>query len=281
MSISHEPTDLAELDYEPPANEIVDGVHYPSSDGVEMGEGDWHFTALTTLFGMLRQHYRRKQAYVAGDMMLYYDEGNPSAVRASDVMVILGVSSQRRPSWLTWVEGKVPDVAFEVASKSTRGEDLGPKKAVYERIGISEYFWFDPIGDPADPERPRLRGWRLVENRYVPIEPDDHGSMASEQLNLWLYLDSDLLRLLDLETHLPLKTHEEWESFGTREKRRYRKLAKSMRQRYLRRVRREVAAAEAETQRMQAHAESEQRKLRDEVDRLKAMLDRREDATDT
>ena len=196
-------------------------------------------------------------------------------------MVILGVSSHRRPSWLTWVEGKVPDVAFEVASKSTRNEDLGPKKAVYERIGVAEYFWFDPIGDPADPERPRLRGWRLVENQYVPIEPDDHGSMASEQLNLWLYIDSDLLRLLDLETRLPLKTHEEWESFGTREKRRYRKLAKSLRQRFLRRIRGQVADAEAEQQRMRADAEAEQRKLRDEVERLKAMLGRRDDSTNT
>ncbi len=242
-----------------------------------MGEGDWHITALTILFNMLRHHYRGQDAYVAADMMVYYEEGNPRAVRAPDVMVCMGVSSHQRPSWLTWVEGVVPAVVFEIASPSNKGNDLGPKKAIYERIGVGEYFAFDPIGDVLTEERGRLRGWRLVNDRYEPIEPDDHGNMDSLLLNMHLYIEGTELRLVDLETRLPLKTYDEMANFSEREVRRFRELGKSLRRRFRRKVRRlEVATTGA-----LAEAEAERRKLLDEVERLKAMLDRRDQSTNT
>jgi Uma2 family endonuclease len=278
MSIAHthERPDIEEIDDRPDPWEMVNGVYYPSSDGVEMGEGDWHFTALATLFGMLRPHYKGKDAYVAGDMMLYYEEGNPRAVKAPDVMVCLGVSSQPRGSWLTWVEGTVPAVVFEIASKSTRAEDLGPKKAVYERIGIPEYFAFDPIGDAFRSDLVRLRGWRLVEGHYEPIEPDAQGSLESQQLHLLLYVEENLLRLLDLETRLPLRIDEEKRALSERQRQRLREFRRSMKESLARKFRRNFRKRlEAATSKLNDRTEAERLRadaLAAELEQLRARI---------
>lgn len=215
MSISHPPIDLDEFEFEseseaqsgPPPEEVRDGIHYPSSDGEEMGESGWHLVAMTTLFSMLRRHFSGQDVYVAADMMLYYEEGNPRAVRAPDCMVVLGVKNHQRRSWLAWEEGALPSVVFEVASAGTFRQDLGAKRRVYEKLGIPEYFLFDPIAlsDSAHP----LRGFRLREGRYVAIPRDERGGLVSERLGMLIYPEVDILRLVDLQTHRPLLTDDE------------------------------------------------------------------------
>jgi hypothetical protein len=64
-------------------------VHYPESDGKPMGETDAHIDALIYLREALRDQFRDDpQTYVAGDMLLYYEEGNPAACVAPDVFVV-------------------------------------------------------------------------------------------------------------------------------------------------------------------------------------------------
>ena len=61
-------------------------VHYPSSDGRPMAESDFQRTPLTYAVDRLRHHFRgRRDAYVSGNLLLYYEEGNPRASVALDV----------------------------------------------------------------------------------------------------------------------------------------------------------------------------------------------------
>ena len=56
-----------------------------------------------------------------------------------------------------------PDLVVEVSSPSTRRRDLSLKRDLYERFGVSEY-WF------VDIEAERAEAYRLSEGRYGPPE---------------------------------------------------------------------------------------------------------------
>jgi hypothetical protein len=59
-------------------------VHYPDSDGKPMGETGIHVNATLEFFSTLKWLVlgHRLDVYVATDMFLYYEQGNPKAVKA-------------------------------------------------------------------------------------------------------------------------------------------------------------------------------------------------------
>ncbi|MDE0448973.1 MAG: hypothetical protein OXH96_20095 [Spirochaetaceae bacterium] len=64
-------------------------VDYPSSDGKPMAESDFQRTPLTYAVDRLRQHFRsRRDVYVSGNLLLYYQEGNPRAAVAPSTTTI-------------------------------------------------------------------------------------------------------------------------------------------------------------------------------------------------
>ena len=141
-------------------------VEYPSGDGQPMAENDWQLLAIINSVSALQHHYRdRPDVYVSGDLFIYYEEGNPRARVAPDVFVAFGVPSHKRPSYKVWEEGVVPAFVMEVASVSTWREDDGRKAKLYERLGVQEYWQYDPTGEYLGL---RLKGRRLVEGAYVP-----------------------------------------------------------------------------------------------------------------
>ena len=58
----------------------------------------------------------------------------------------LGPRNSRR-TYLRWDEGAAPAAVFEITSRSTRREDRRTKRPLYQRLGVEEYFLFDPLGD--------------------------------------------------------------------------------------------------------------------------------------
>lgn len=55
-----------------------------------------------------------------------------------------------------------------MTKESTRWEDLGTKRPLYEWLGVrGEYFLCDPM---AEYLRPVLRGFRLIGDRYVDLK---------------------------------------------------------------------------------------------------------------
>jgi Uma2 family endonuclease len=186
--------------------EAVAEIHYPDSDGQPMGETGIHVNATMEIFGTLKiLHFRnRPDVYVTADMFFYYEQGNPKAVKAPDVMVIKGVESQEeRRSYKLWVEKRVPCVVFEVTSEDTKRDDTVIKLELYARLGILEYFLFDPLAEYLDPP---LQGYRLKAGRYEPIVADEHGRLESLELGLKLDFDNDSVRYFDPLTDQPMPT---------------------------------------------------------------------------
>ena len=136
-------------------------IVYPYSDGKPMGESGIHVNQILLLKSLLDLHYQKKNdVYVCADMFLYYEEGNPAKNVSPDVMVILGVPKYERKSFFTWKEGKSPDVVFEITSESSFLYDTTTKLKLYQKLGVKEYFIFNPLAEPMTLEN-ALIGHRL------------------------------------------------------------------------------------------------------------------------
>ena len=177
-------------------------VHYPERDGKPMGETDVHRQEIMDAIAALMEFFRdRPDVYVAGNLLLYYEEGNPSACISPDVFVVFGVANKLRRTYKMWEEQQAPAAVLEVTSRSTRLEDLGTKRVLYESLGVREYFLFDPLGEYL---RPPIQGYHLVDGEYVRQEPDSSGALTSKALGLRLIREDSRLRLLDDTTGRPL-----------------------------------------------------------------------------
>lgn len=182
---------------------------YPEGDGKPMAETAIHRDVMILLILMLKAFFaRRRDVYVSGNMMLYYEPGNRRAAVAPDVFVTMGVPKlPERRVYFTWREGKPPTVVVEVTSRKTRRKDLVDKRDTYARMGVQEYFLFDPL---AEYLRPQLQGFRLVAGAYEPVPVSEvDGSLVSEQLGLLLVVMNGQLRLIDRTTGDVLPTPDE------------------------------------------------------------------------
>lgn len=181
-------------------------IIYPESDGSPMGETDLHISLLTYLREALLDYFRDDpQVYVAANLFLYYEEGNPAAVIAPDVFVVKGVAKGNRRVYKLWTEGQTPQVIFELTSRSTRLDDLGTKRALYAMLGVSEYYIYDPYGDYLEP---RLWAYHLETGagmmaEYVRVLDE---IIYSPALGLDLVPEGDLLRLRNSQTSQNLLT---------------------------------------------------------------------------
>ena len=195
-----------------PAPAVAVPIHYPSSDGKPMAENDAQRSAITYGIGALSRHFGdRPDVYVSGDLLIYYEEGDPRVSIAPDVFVVLGVEKRRRPNYRLWEEGRAPAFVLEVASPSTWRDDLGWKRSVYARLGVREYWRYDPAGEhlPA-----RLQGERLTRAGYVrqPAETAPDGTLTLRSRTLGLELRAAPgreMRFRDPATGQELRSHDE------------------------------------------------------------------------
>ena len=190
-------------------------VHYPCSDDQPMAESEFQLVPMLYALTVLRAYFRRREnVYVGGDMFVYYEEGNPRAVVAPDVFVVIGAPKRAehpRDTYKLWEEPKGPDFVLEVLSSSTWEEDLGPKRALYASLGVAEYWLLDPTREHL--LSPPLRGMRLVGQSYrdLPVlqVAADAPTFRSEVLGLDLFLNRGALRFRDPATGEDLFSHEE------------------------------------------------------------------------
>jgi Uma2 family endonuclease len=188
-------------------------IYYPDTDGLPVAESDFQLGPLIYAIDALRAYFQgRDDVYVAGDLFLYYEEGNPSAVVAPDVFVVLGAPNRARASYMLWREPKAPDFVLEITSQSTRAQDQGTKRERYALLGVQEYFQHDPTHDYLEPP---LQGLRLVGNASQPIpattSPEGTLVLRSAVLGLELRLEEETLRLYDPATGQRLLSYQEAE----------------------------------------------------------------------
>ena len=200
-------------------------VEYPSSDGQPMAETSVHRECIVDTIGTARGLFaERPDVYVSGDMFVYYEEGNPRASVVPDVFVVVGAVKDElreggwRDTYKLWEEPKGPDFVLEVTSRSTRRQDQVRKRALYARLGVGEYFLYDPRGEYLAPP---LQGMRLRGGEYerlAPVRlPDGGEGVWSEVFGLYLCRRGQALRLHDPVTRRDLRTLGEEAAAGREE----------------------------------------------------------------
>ena len=78
-----------------------------------MAETDFHRKLLNELVEILDDWFRNDpKAYVSGNLLLFYEEGNKRRHVSPDVFVVFGVPKGDRPNYLLWEEGHGPNVVI-------------------------------------------------------------------------------------------------------------------------------------------------------------------------
>ncbi len=191
-----------------------DDIFYPDEDGERMAASDFQRNPLTYCVEALKAHFEAEpDIYVSGDLLIYYEPyrpGIPAKSFAPDVFVVFGIPKYERRSYKIWEEGKSPDVAIEIASEHTWQKDI-ENIDLYRRLGVGEYFLYDPTGDYFDPV---LRGYRLDKKgfyRRIRLRklPGGIQKLDSRFLGLELHLESGRMRVYDPVKKEYLFTHSE------------------------------------------------------------------------
>ena len=168
----------------PPPVRLPGQHELPCEDGEPM-ETSRHRAQMAHLIEALEHATRdRDDVYVAGNMFVYFSprQLKNEFFRGPDVFVVLGAEKKERLSWVLWEEMRLPDVVIELTSTSTRDEDYGTKKDVYERIWkTAVYVIYDPITHALD-------AWQLEGGRYVPAPRAENGDVEIGLLGLRLGL---------------------------------------------------------------------------------------------
>lgn len=182
----------------PATSEII----YPSSDGEPLAETQQHVLAILMALALLRLYLQEQQAVVFADQYLYYIEGNSRARVAPDVMVVFDIEKRLYANYKIWEGQQTPAIIFEVTSAGTKETDWNFKKTLYEQLGVTEYWLFDPYGEWVTEQ---LQGYRLNEDGvYKPIRDN-----CSEVLQLKLQAEEYLIGFYRLDNGEKLLTPEE------------------------------------------------------------------------
>ncbi len=185
---------------------------YPYDDGEPLGQNQQQIAQLLYAAPALQALFEERDqgAFVGCDMFIY-PRRHRSGV-APDLFVAFGADASRtdRLSYKLFEGEPVPSFVMEVLSGSTADEDLGPKRNVYARMGIAEYWLFDPVGGDIPGLPDRVAGYRLVEGEYQPIAPLPEGrGCPSGVLGLELRAEGANLRFHDPRTGQDLLLHGE------------------------------------------------------------------------
>jgi len=226
---------------------------YPTGDGKPMAETPIHGDNMFAIIDVLRSRYARDpRVYIAGNMLMYYVPNDKRRHVSPDVFLVKDIPHKYRGAYFVWIEGKAPNIVFEISSRSTSKEDLNKKFRLYQdTLQVPEYFLFDPMEEYLSPS---LQGFRLREGGYVPIEPVE-GRLPSEELGLHMERDGAFLRLYDPAIGKRLLTSREERDVELAARQQAEAKAEAAKQQA------EAAKQQAEAAKQQAEAERRQSKF--------------------
>lgn len=160
---------------------------YPSHGDPPLTDTEVQRVEREALYAVLAEHFRgRDDLYVGADMFVYYEQGNRNKKVSPDLFVCFGVSRRTRRVYKTWEDSHGLDWVLEVVSLGTWRHDFGRKRKLYaDRMGVQEYFLYDPEGIYL---RQPLLGFRRQGAALKPFRAEASGRFQSEQLDLELGL---------------------------------------------------------------------------------------------
>ncbi|MGI2904494.1 Uma2 family endonuclease [Tolypothrix sp. VBCCA 56010] len=161
------------------------------SDEPEM-ESSLHYMQLLLLVTCLDWLWRDKNDYFIGaNLTIYFSRQQlrNRDFRGPDFFLVKQTQKRPRNSWVVWEEdGKYPNLIIELLSTSTADTDRNLKKNLYQNsFHTPEYFYFSP-------DTLEFAGFRLVGSEYKEITANNNGWRWSQELSLYLGLDSGKLR---------------------------------------------------------------------------------------
>jgi Uma2 family endonuclease len=139
-------------------------------------------------------HYVSKDRWLRMDPDDEHDKLLPDLLLARDVLK----QQWNVNEYLPWLVGKAPEVLAEFLSPSSEGVDQKEKPDRYGKLGVQEYFLFDPDGTYGVP---RIQGWVLRRDggrETLPRAVD--GSIASRQVPVRFGLVDDHIGVSDMRT---------------------------------------------------------------------------------
>ncbi|MBI4612806.1 MAG: Uma2 family endonuclease, partial [Planctomycetes bacterium] len=101
-------------------------------------------------------------------------------------------------SYLLWKTDVPPAVAFEIVSPGNEYKDVVGNREVYARLGIGEYYWFNP----ASSELVALC-LDAGTGEYRPLDPDVLGRYWSPALGLHVGLENGRIALYREGRYVP------------------------------------------------------------------------------
>jgi len=138
---------------------VPDPMHLEGwEDNDEPLATDWHRWDRDHGESMLRARFAGPDCYVSGETWLHMDPLHLDDKLQPDLLGALGVVHTARAGYNPEVEGKPPDLLAEFLSDSSLKADRSDKWPRYARLGVREYFVFNPGGRFRDP---RIQGWSL------------------------------------------------------------------------------------------------------------------------
>ena len=181
---------------------IIDPRDLPDEPN-HVHDGMFQNSNILDVVTILKSRYKDDPTvFVDGGTIICYNPDNLNDRVFPDCYVAFGVDAGAifaQNGYLTWQVGKAPDFALEIASESTARRDITDKRDLYERIGVKEYWRFDPSG--GDYYGASLVGDRLVSGAYEPIElevnPDGLVSGYSAVLGLSLCVQEGMHPIAD------------------------------------------------------------------------------------
>ncbi len=248
---------------------VPDPMHLEGwEDNDEPLATDWHRWDRDHVESVLRARFAGPDCYVSGETWLHMDPLHPDDKLQPDLLVALGVVHTARAGYNPEVEGKPPDLLAEFLSDSSLKADRSDKWPRYARLGVREYFVFNPGGRFRDP---RIQGWTLQRDATRAALPVDwDGGVASRVLPVRFVVRADRLDVVDAHTGRELSVQLDLEHRLTAEQQARQREAET-RQRAEEAAQVEATARRRAEEAAQVEAAARQR-AEEEIVRLRAML---------
>ncbi|HVB60942.1 MAG TPA: Uma2 family endonuclease [Ktedonobacteraceae bacterium] len=167
-----------------------------------MGETPPHSWLVHYLIDVLTWLFQKQVCAIHENYNFYQTSDEHERPLVPDIAIIKGIPTLDARSYRVGVYGPPPQVVFEIASAETWKNDLQEKPGAYARMGVEEYYAYDPNQPPLSLSRKkgrRLFGWQRDHAsgmlREMPVEMN--GRLWSPRLESYLVPDGKLLRLAD------------------------------------------------------------------------------------
>lgn len=155
-------------------------------------ESSLHYAQLALLVTCLEWLWRdRSDFFIGANLTIYFSRQQLKnrEFRGPDLFLVKQTANYPRRSWVVWEEDdRYPSFILELLSPATADVDKTLKKSLYQdRFHTHEYFWFLP-------DTLELAGFRLINQIYQPIDPNNADWFWSEELELFLGVHQGQLR---------------------------------------------------------------------------------------